>query len=163
MVLAHCCLARLHGVLRLDGCLGSSTRSFSCSQTPRAAGFDEGGPRGHLCSCREAVSAPPPPTLMGTCVFSTRKRSSLRQKLPEGGDVLGGICSLSRASSGSALLLGTSNLVQKIHQAATWLPSGPAARAGNGAALQVSSQKKVTWLLMGFAQAMGLCPVCREL
>lgn len=144
--------------------LGKQQMSSSRSQTPRVAGFDGGGPRGHLCSRREAVSSPQHAVLTptGTHLFSTRKWSSPRRKLPEGGDVLGGISSLPRASSGSALLPGTSNLAQKgENQAATWLPSSPAARAwGCSTGIQ---PKKVACLLVGFAQAMGLCPVCGEL
>lgn len=57
--------------------------------------------------------------------------------------MLGGICSPPPASSGSALLSGTSNLLQKWeNQAATWLPSGPAAGAGIRGVPQASSRKR---------------------
>lgn len=71
-----------------------------------------------------------------------RKWPSLRWKLHRG-DVLGGVCLPPREPSGSALLSGTSDLLQKWeNKAVTCLPTSSAAKAGNGAVPQASSRQR---------------------
>lgn len=153
-MLACCCHAFLHG-----GCLGRSTRSFSCPQSPRVCGFGGEVPRDSSAAAgRLGWTLARCPGSRGDARRWNQKAAQLSPREDTCWEVFAHhhvhlLCCCYVLLCYQGLLIYSRS--GKIRLCLGCL----AARSGNRAGVH---PKKVTWLLMGIAQAMGTCPACPE-